>query len=124
MAAPVLHVIETTPPTNLTPYMNARIIDGRVHLTSESHDEGDYVVAFSQAADTITRLKIENEALRSIVRSAKRNGGEIDQRELLVEASFWIEGALNCPNWNWDADQHLAASFTLASIKEVINEVS
>ncbi|MEC9244618.1 MAG: hypothetical protein VYB05_07600 [Pseudomonadota bacterium] len=40
--------------------------------------------------------------------------------ELLKESAFWIEGALNCKAWAWDADQHEAATDTLARTKALL----
>lgn len=35
----------------------------------------------------------------------------------LHEADFWLEGALTCKTWNWDADQHEAATGSLERIR-------
>lgn len=43
----------------------------------------------------------------------------IDER-LLKEADFWLEGALTCKTWNWDADQHEAASRCRNRIVELL----
>lgn len=39
---------------------------------------------------------------------------------LLKEADFWLEGALTCKTWNWDADQHEAATLCRNRIVELL----
>jgi hypothetical protein len=41
-------------------------------------------------------------------------------REALVEAEFWLDGALQCKTWNWDAAQHDAASSSLEKIRTAL----
>lgn len=118
-----LHLIETEPSTDLNPVMNGRIIDGRVHLTAESHIGGDYIVSFEEASKIITNLKIENLALKGLLADARKNGGYIDTKSILEEAAFWLEGALNCKSWHWDQDQHVAASTCLSAIQAIIAPV-
>lgn len=38
-------------------------------------------------------------------------------RSALTQAEFWLDGALNCKDWRWDADQHEAASYSLDTIR-------
>lgn len=42
---------------------------------------------------------------------------------LLKEADFWLEGALTCKTWHWDADQHEAASLCRERIAQILNPV-
>lgn len=42
--------------------------------------------------------------------------------DALKQADFWLEGALQCKSWNWDADQHEAASGSLSAIREAVNK--
>jgi len=42
-------------------------------------------------------------------------------QEALHSQNFWVEGALNCREWEWDGDQREAAESCLAFSKEALS---
>lgn len=43
-------------------------------------------------------------------------------REAADTCAFWLEGALKCKNWHWDADQHEAATWSLNELRAALHQ--
>jgi len=51
---------------------------------------------------------------------AESQAREAQWREALRNQNFWVEGALHCKEWEWDADQRESAESCLAFSKETL----
>lgn len=88
-----------------------------------THEDGSGAVIDGELQNYIHRCRELSEngqyswwsRLADILSSVSHTSGEVT--EAMVEAEFWLSGALACKEWHWDADQHEAATDSLERIR-------
>jgi len=46
-----------------------------------------------------------------------------EQISVLESSLWWLEGALQCKTWNWDADQREAAAWSLVESTKILERL-
>lgn len=85
----------------------------------EYDDAKAALVAFIATRDE--KIALQEIALNDLCVSLNEERDRIRElRKALTHSNHWVEAALECKNWTWDADQREAAEMSVAEARTVL----